>query len=55
MALSETELSYAYPLLGAGYALVAILSCAFFKETFSVVRMAGVGIVVIGIILMSRS
>lgn len=53
IALSRTELSYAYPLLSIGYALVAVLSWLFFDEKLGVLRIAGIGVIIIGISLMS--
>jgi len=55
IAISESELSYAYPLLGMGYALVAILSWIFFNEAMSFLRIAGIAIVTLGVVMMSRS
>lgn len=55
VAISESELSYAYPLLGAGYALVALLSWVLFNETMSLLRILGIVVVFIGVYMMSRS
>lgn len=55
IAISETDLSYAYPLLGMGYAIVAILSWLIFNETIGALRIAGIATIMLGIVLMSRS
>jgi len=55
LAISETDLSYAYPLLGFGYALVAFLSWLIFSEVMPAVRIVGIFIITTGIILMSRT
>ncbi|MBU2589403.1 MAG: multidrug resistance protein [Nanoarchaeota archaeon] len=55
VAISEAELSYAYPLLGAGYALVALLSWVLFGEAVSTLRIFGIFVITSGVILMSRS
>jgi len=55
LAISEADLSYAYPLLGLGYAVVAVLSWLFFHEALSTLRFIGVFIITAGVILMARS
>lgn len=55
LAISETELSYAYPILGLGYAFVAFFSWILFNETLSAVRWIGIITITAGIIVMSRS
>lgn len=55
IAISESELSYAYPLLGAGYALVAVLSWFFFNENMSTLRIFGIITITVGVVMMSRS
>lgn len=55
IALSETELSYAYPLLGMGYAVVAFFSWIIFNEALTALRIVGILVIMSGVIMMSRS
>lgn len=55
VVLSKVEVSYAYPFLSIGYVLSAIAGYAFFSETISPVRVAGIIVICIGVILISRS
>jgi multidrug transporter EmrE-like cation transporter len=54
-ALSRVELSYAYPLLGAGYVLVSIVAWKLWGESFSAQRIIGTLVVAIGVILVGTS
>lgn len=54
-ALARVELSWAYPMLSLGYVLVLLLSAAFLGESVSAVRWIGVIVIVVGVILVSRS
>lgn len=53
IALSRTELSFAYPLLSISYATVAITSFLIFHETISWTRILGILIILIGISLLA--
>ncbi|MDI6737057.1 MAG: EamA family transporter [Nanoarchaeota archaeon] len=55
MGLSKAELSFAYPLLGTGYALVAFLSWILFNEAMGITRIIGIAIIITGVVMMSRS
>ncbi len=54
-ALSQAQLSYAYPLLGLSYAVVTAFAVLFFHEELSVVRLLGLGIIVGGVALLART
>ena len=54
-ALARVDLSWAYPLLSLGYILVLVLSALFLGENVSSVRWVGVIVIVVGVILVSRS
>ena len=54
-SLSKNDLSYAFPFLSLSYALVAVFSWLVLGESFSMVRLLGIGVICGGIILMSRS
>lgn len=54
-ALARVDLSWAYPMLSLGYVLVLLLSAAFLGESVSTVRWFGVLVIIVGVILVSRS
>lgn len=53
--LSKVEVSYAYPLLSVGYVVSAVAGYALFNENLSPIRIAGIIVICIGVILISRS
>ena len=53
--LSKGEVSYAYPFLSVGYVVSALAGYALFNENLSPIRIAGIIIICIGVILISRS
>lgn len=53
VVLSQAEVSYAYPLLAIGYMLVAILAKLFFGEDLTLVRMAGISLICVGVYLIT--
>lgn len=55
LALSQLELSYAYPLLSISYVLVAFIALIFFNEPISLTRWAGIITIIIGIVLIGHS
>ncbi len=52
--LTRMELSTAYPLVSLGYILVAVLSYFLFQENFSITKIAGILVIVTGVILISK-
>ncbi len=54
-ALSTLNVSFAYPLLSLAYVLVAIFSYFILQETITIVRWAGIILVVIGSFLITKS
>lgn len=54
-AIEKVQLSYAYPMAALGYVLVAALSYFIFHEPISMMRLAGLGIIVIGVVMISQS
>ena len=52
--LSRTDLSLAYPLLSLTLPIVVGLSALLFAEAISIMRWAGVGVIVVGVSLLSR-
>lgn len=54
-ALSRVELSYAYPMLAAGYLLVGVVAWKMWGEAFGVQRILGTLVVAVGVILVGTS
>jgi len=54
-ALSKVQLSYAYPMVAGGYVVVAVASYFLFGDSLSVMRVAGLVAIVIGVILVAQS
>lgn len=55
MALSRVEVSIAYPMLSIGYLVNAVAAWYLFGETVTVMRLAGIGIIVLGVFIVARS
>ena len=53
--LSKVEVSYAYPFLSVGYVVAAVAGWQFFGEHLSPIRIAGILVICIGVVLISRS
>lgn len=53
-AVSQKEISFLYPLSSVNYVLVAAISVVIFHEVVSARRAAGVIVIVLGMILMTR-
>jgi multidrug transporter EmrE-like cation transporter len=54
LALTRLDLSVAYPFVGLSFVLVLVASAVFFNEPLTTPRVAGIGLVVLGLILGSR-
>jgi len=55
MALSRVEVSIAYPMLSVGYVVNAIAAWYLFGEAVSLNRLAGIGIIIVGVYVVARS
>ena len=53
--LSKTDVSVAYPFVGLGFVLTAIMGAVFLHENVSPLRIAGTMLVIFGCILIARS
>lgn len=53
--LSRFEISFVYPMVAVAYVIVALASMVLFKENVSLVRWAGIAVIILGVILISRS
>ena len=54
-ALSRVEVSQAYPFVGLGFVLTALLGHYMFGDNLSLSRVAGVLLVIVGIIIIART
>ncbi len=54
-AVSRLPLSYAYPFTSLSFVLVALLSATFFGEALTATRLAGLALVLLGLVVGSRS
>ncbi|MBN3038110.1 MAG: EamA family transporter [Candidatus Omnitrophica bacterium] len=55
MALSKSELSYAYPIWSLSYVVVPLLSLLIFRESISLLKMGGLAFICMGVILVAVS
>ena len=55
LALSRAEVSVAYPMLSIGYVVNAIAAWYLFGEAVTPVRLAGIGIIVLGVFIVAWS
>lgn len=55
LALTKFQLSYAYPFTGIIYALILILGATVFRESISVGRIAGIAVVMLGVLIIART
>lgn len=55
VGLSRVPVSQAYPLLSLGYVVTALLAWQLFAEPVSALRWTGIGVIIVGVWLVSRS
>jgi multidrug transporter EmrE-like cation transporter len=55
LALARVEVSVAYPMLSVGYVVNALAAWWLFNENLSGTRIAGIGIILVGVWLVARS
>lgn len=55
MALSRVPVSIAYPMLSIGYAINAFIAYHWFGEPLSAQKLLGIGLIIIGVVLVTRS
>ncbi|MHB1334234.1 MAG: SMR family transporter [Sulfuriferula sp.] len=55
MALSRVDVSIAYPMISIGYVVTALAAWWLFGEALTVERMVGIGVIIIGVFLVTRS
>ena len=54
-ALSKLDLSFAYPFVSLGYVIMILASWLLFRENISLLRLVGCSVVILGVIIVSRS
>jgi len=55
VVLSKIDLSLAYPMLALNYVLVPLVAWLFLNEQVPPLRWLGIGVVIIGVVVISRS
>ncbi len=55
MALSKTDVSYAYPFASLAYVIVTILGYLILNETINTTRIIGVSVIILGVYVVSKS
>jgi multidrug transporter EmrE-like cation transporter len=55
LALSRVEVSIAYPMLSVGYVINALAAWYLFGEAVTLTRLAGIGIIILGVFVVARS
>jgi multidrug transporter EmrE-like cation transporter len=55
MGLSRLDVTIAYPMLSLGYVLNAVAAWYLLGESLGVLRIAGIGFIVVGVFLIARS
>jgi len=54
-ALSRVSVSIAYPMLSIGYVINAFAAAILFSEALSVTKLAGIGLIVLGVLVLARA
>ncbi|MBT2322030.1 EamA family transporter [Variovorax paradoxus] len=54
VALTRVDVTVAYPMLSMGYVIAALLAWQFFGETLTGTRIAGIGIILAGVVVLGR-
>jgi multidrug transporter EmrE-like cation transporter len=55
LALSRVEVSIAYPMLSIGYVVNALAAWAWLGESMNLTKMAGIGIIILGVFVLARA
>jgi multidrug transporter EmrE-like cation transporter len=55
IALSRVPVSIAYPMLSIGYIVNAVAAWYLFGEALSAMKLAGIGVIIVGVFLVARS
>lgn len=52
--LSKVQVSFAYPFLSAGYVIVVAAAYVFLREPVSVMKLAGIALICVGVMFVAR-
>jgi len=55
LALSRVQVSIAYPLLSMGYIVNAVAAWWFFNESINPAKVAGISVIILGVVIISRA
>jgi len=55
LALSRVDVSIAYPMLSIGYIVNAVAAWHLFDEPMNIGKVAGIGIIIVGVYILARS
>lgn len=55
LALSRVQVSIAYPLLSLGYVVNAVAAWYLFNEAFNPAKVIGMGVIILGVVIISRA
>ena len=55
LALSRVQVSIAYPMLSLGYVVNAVAAWFLFHEAFSPAKVLGIGVIILGVAIISRA
>ena len=55
VALSRVDVSMAYPMLFIGYVVNAVAARYLFGEALTVTRLLGIAVIILGVVIISRS
>jgi len=55
LALSRVDVSVAYPMLSVGYVVNAVAAAWLFGEPLGAMRIAGIGVIIVGVWMVARS
>ena len=55
VVLSRVEVSWAYPMVSLGYVMAAVAAWGLWHEAVAPTRIAGIGVICLGVLLVARS
>jgi multidrug transporter EmrE-like cation transporter len=55
MVLSRVEVSIAYPMVSIGYVVNAVAAWYLFGESITLMRVIGIGVIILGVFIVARS
>ena len=55
LALSRVPVSIAYPLLSMGYVVNAVAAWYLFNEAFNPIKVVGIGVIILGVLILTKA